>query len=96
MKALVMLKYCGPEVVALREVPAPTPQANEVVVEVAAAGLNPVDRKIRLGGVPRPDVLPAAGGDGQRAGGAGAGGRLGGERVSQDSMERPARSLNAG
>ncbi len=50
MKALVMAKYGGPNVVSLREVPAPKPQPNEVVVEVVAAGLNPVDRKIRSGG----------------------------------------------
>lgn len=49
MKAVVMRKYGGPDVMALDDVPAPEPRANEVLIEVHAAALNPVDWKIRAG-----------------------------------------------
>lgn len=39
----------GPEVLSVTEGPEPTPGAGEVVVEVRAAGVNPIDWKIRSG-----------------------------------------------
>ena len=49
MKAFVMTGYGGPEVSAMQEMPVPKPGQGEVLVRVHAAGLNPVDYKIRDG-----------------------------------------------
>ena len=49
MKAFVLDRYGGPSSASLRDVPAPTPAAGEVRIRVKAAGLNPVDYKIRAG-----------------------------------------------
>ena len=40
----------GPEVLVLEEVPGPEPGPTEVLVRVAAAGVNPVDWKVRAAG----------------------------------------------
>src|SRR5271165_6405252 len=50
MKAIQISKYGGPEVLDLADVPAPTPQADEVVVRVRASSVNPVDWLVRDGG----------------------------------------------
>ncbi|MEM9490849.1 MAG: hypothetical protein AAGC55_17000, partial [Myxococcota bacterium] len=49
MKAVVYDRYGGPEVLELREVPAPTRVRNRVRVAVHAAGLNPKDILLRNG-----------------------------------------------
>jgi NADPH:quinone reductase-like Zn-dependent oxidoreductase len=49
MRALVLSRYGGPEHTALTDVPQPSPRANELLVHVHAAGLNPVDFKTRMG-----------------------------------------------
>ncbi|QNO27149.1 NADP-dependent oxidoreductase [Sphingopyxis sp. OPL5] len=49
MKALVLTRYGGPEATELRDVPAPTPGPDDILVRVHATGLNPVDFKIRDG-----------------------------------------------
>ena len=49
MRAYVMTRYGGPEVMELRDVPAPRPGPGEVLIKVGAAGLNPVDYKMRQG-----------------------------------------------
>ena len=41
--------YGGPEVLKLRRRPAPQPGPSEVLVEVRAASMNPVDWKVRSG-----------------------------------------------
>jgi len=60
MKAVVIHSFGGPEVLALEEVPRPEPGPNEIQVRVHAAGVNPVDWKIReghLGKVQFPSVM---------------------------------------
>src|SRR6202008_635984 len=50
MRALMLTRYGGPEATELRDdVPAPSAGPKEVLVQVRAAGLNPVDLKIREG-----------------------------------------------
>ncbi|ANE51751.1 NADP-dependent oxidoreductase [Flavisolibacter tropicus] len=50
MKAIVLTEAGGIENLQLQEVQTPTPGANEVLVEVAAISINPVDIKTRKGG----------------------------------------------
>jgi NADPH:quinone reductase-like Zn-dependent oxidoreductase len=50
MRAVRQHALGGPEVLAVEEVPKPEPGATEVLVRVAAAGVNPVDWKVRAGG----------------------------------------------
>ena len=49
MKAVVIHEYGGPEVLKYEEVPRPEPQADQILVRVIAAGVNPVDGMIRSG-----------------------------------------------
>ncbi len=49
MRAVVALAAGGPEVLVVREVPRPEPSAGELLIRVAAAGVNPVDAKTRSG-----------------------------------------------
>lgn len=49
MKAIVIDDYGGVDQLHLRELPDPRPHADEVLVRVRAAGVNPVDWKIRQG-----------------------------------------------
>jgi NADPH:quinone reductase-like Zn-dependent oxidoreductase len=49
MKATVMPEHGGPEVLRLEEVERPAPGPGEVLIETAAAGLNPVDTQVRAG-----------------------------------------------
>ena len=49
MRAYVLKHYGGPEGSRLMDIPAPTPMPREILVEVRAAGLNPVDFKFRQG-----------------------------------------------
>jgi NADPH:quinone reductase-like Zn-dependent oxidoreductase len=49
MKAIVIEGYGGPDRLVLRERPEPKPGAGEILVRVRAAGVNPVDWKIRRG-----------------------------------------------
>jgi len=49
MQAYVLTRYGGPRAMQLREVPEPTAGAGEVLIRVRAAGLNPVDYKVRKG-----------------------------------------------
>ncbi len=49
MKAVRIHKYGGPEVLQYEDAPRPKPQAGEVLIRVHAAGVNPIDWKIREG-----------------------------------------------
>lgn len=49
MKAYVLKAYGGPEGAQLMDVPAPVPGPRDILVNVRAAGLNPVDFKFRQG-----------------------------------------------
>jgi NADPH:quinone reductase-like Zn-dependent oxidoreductase len=49
MKAYILKAYGGPESAQLTDVPAPVPGPRDILVNVRAAGLNPVDFKFRQG-----------------------------------------------
>src|SRR3954469_9006513 len=49
MKAVQIHAFGGPDVLQFEDVPRPEPKANEILVRVVAAGVNPVDWKIREG-----------------------------------------------
>jgi NADPH:quinone reductase-like Zn-dependent oxidoreductase len=49
MKAVVINEYGSNDVVNYTDVPRPEPQADEILIKVRAAGVNPVDWKIRDG-----------------------------------------------
>ncbi len=57
MKAVCIHRFGGPEVMDIEEVPVPQPQADELLVRVHAASVNPIDYKIRRG-VGGADKLP--------------------------------------
>jgi NADPH:quinone reductase-like Zn-dependent oxidoreductase len=54
MRAVRIARHGGPEVLALAEVPVPTPQAGEVLVRVTAVALNNTDLWTRDGAYGRP------------------------------------------
>lgn len=49
MKAFVLHRYGGPENTGLADMPKPSPGAEELLIRVHAAGINPVDFKTRAG-----------------------------------------------
>lgn len=60
VKAFGYRRQGGPDVQELLEIDMPTPLARDVLIQVRAAGVNPVDWKIRSGvyGTTPPDELP--------------------------------------
>ncbi|MBC8365664.1 MAG: NAD(P)H-quinone oxidoreductase [Actinobacteria bacterium] len=56
MRAVVIESYGGPEVLAIREVPAPNPGPGEVLVDVVASALNRADLLQRMGLYPGPEM----------------------------------------
>jgi len=60
MHAVLIRRFGGPEVVEFAEIPLPEPRAGELLLQVEAASLNPVDWKIRSGKYPlvKDDKLP--------------------------------------
>lgn len=54
MRAVVIESYGGPEVLAIREIPAPEPGPQEVLVDVVASALNRADLLQRMGLYPGP------------------------------------------
>lgn len=60
MKALLMTAAGGTEVLQLRDIPKPVlPSPHHIRVKLAAAGVNPVDTKLRAKPAYHPDKLPA-------------------------------------
>jgi NADPH2:quinone reductase len=59
MKAVVMTVAGNPEVLQLQEVPKPTPGNTEILVRLVAAGINPIDTKLRKRGTFYPEQMPA-------------------------------------
>src|ERR1700754_2181649 len=60
MKAVRIHKFGGPDVLQLEDAPRPEPGTHQVLVRVHAAGVNPVDWKIRegkLGKIPLPSIM---------------------------------------
>lgn len=60
MKAVQIHSFGGPEVLQFEDAPRPEPGAHQVLVRVHAAGVNPVDWKIRegkLGQIPLPSIM---------------------------------------
>ncbi len=51
MKAFAVDRYGGPDALTLHELPEPVPGPGDLLVEVRAASVNPVDFKIRSGGL---------------------------------------------
>lgn len=51
MKAIIISKYGGPEVLEYKDAPDPSPGQDEVLVQVAATSINPFDYKQRSGAV---------------------------------------------
>ena len=49
MKTIRIHNYGGPEVLQYEDAPRPEPQAGEVLIRVHAAGVNPIDWKVREG-----------------------------------------------
>ncbi len=49
MRALVIKRYGKPDQVGLADIPRPTPRPNEILVQVHAASLNPIDNMIPKG-----------------------------------------------
>lgn len=58
MKAVCIHSFGGPDVLKLEELPCPEPREDEVLVRIAAAGVNPIDYKIRTGQFAKPEQLP--------------------------------------
>jgi len=52
MKAVRIHRFGGPDVIAVEDIPAPTPGDDEILLRVHAASVNPVDYKIREGKYP--------------------------------------------
>jgi NADPH2:quinone reductase len=58
MKAIRVEEFGAPEVMKLKEVPKPQPGTGELLVQMHAVGVNPVETYIRAGQYPRKPGLP--------------------------------------
>ena len=58
MRAIAISEFGGPEVLKLEDVPAPVPDEHDILVEVRACGLNPIDFKVRRGALAKGRQMP--------------------------------------
>ena len=58
MKAIIVREFGAADVLKLEDVETPTPSANQILVNIKAAGVNPVDTYIRSGLYPTKPNLP--------------------------------------
>ncbi len=58
MKAIVVHRFGGPDVLELEDLPGPVPGPHQVVVDVRAVGVNPVDTYVRAGSYASKPPLP--------------------------------------
>jgi NADPH2:quinone reductase len=58
MRAIVVSEFGGPETLRPQEIPMPNPGEHELLIEVFASGLNPVDFKVRRGALAKGRQLP--------------------------------------
>jgi len=58
MKAIVVREFGGPDVMKVEDVPDPTSGPGQILIEVHAVGVNPVDTYIRAGAYARKPSLP--------------------------------------
>ena len=60
MRAIVLSRFGGPDVLELKDLPEPAPGPGELLVRIHASGTNPVDAKIRAAGSWAQLPLPCA------------------------------------
>jgi NADPH2:quinone reductase len=58
MKAIVVREFGGPDVLKIEDVAAPTPGPGQILIDVRAVGVNPVETYIRAGAYARKPSLP--------------------------------------
>jgi NADPH2:quinone reductase len=58
MKAIVVREFGGPDVLKIEDVPAPAPGPGQILIDVRAVGVNPVETYIRAGAYARKPSLP--------------------------------------
>jgi NADPH:quinone reductase-like Zn-dependent oxidoreductase len=58
MKAVRIHSFGGPQALNVEELPRPQPAEDELLVQVKAASINPIDYKIRSGQYAKPEQLP--------------------------------------
>lgn len=58
MRAVVVRRFGGPEVLEFTEIPVPVPGTGQIRVKVAAAGVNPVDAATRSGFLTEAGIIP--------------------------------------
>lgn len=59
MKAIVMTASGNPDVLQFQDLPLPSPGSSELLVKLKAAGVNPIDTKLRSRGTFLSDKMPA-------------------------------------
>jgi NADPH:quinone reductase len=59
MKAMIMTAPGNPEVLQMQDVLKPFPGDTDILVKLKAAGINPIDVKLRQRGTLYPDLMPA-------------------------------------
>jgi NADPH2:quinone reductase len=58
MRAIVVTEFGGPEVLQPKDMPVPVPGEHDLLIEVHACGLNPIDFKVRRGALAKGRQLP--------------------------------------